>query len=114
MKKAEAICILATSVRPREPKDRARYDEAMGMAIEALKCSETPKSSEQNAETAQADHIAESGRKVSISCGRENDLIFRQTAIETAIEAADKWDGGYSSEREGILRSARRISEVWR
>ena len=32
------------------------------------------------------------------------DLIDRQTAIETAIEAADKWDGGYSSEREGIIR----------
>lgn len=33
-----------------------------------------------------------------------SDLIDRQTAIETAIEAADKWDGGYSSEREGIIR----------
>ena len=32
------------------------------------------------------------------------DLIDRQTAIDTAIEAADKWDGGYSSEREGIIR----------
>ena len=32
------------------------------------------------------------------------DLIDRQTAIETAIEAADKWDGGYSSEREEIIR----------
>ena len=53
MKKTEAISILATSVRPREPKDRARYDEAVKMAIEALKCSETPKSSERIAETAQ-------------------------------------------------------------
>ena len=53
MKKAEAISILATSVRPREPKDRARYDEAVKMAIEALKCSETPKSSERTAEIAQ-------------------------------------------------------------
>lgn len=53
MKKTEAISILATSVRPREPKDRARYDEAVKMAIEALKCSETPKSSERTAETAQ-------------------------------------------------------------
>ena len=32
------------------------------------------------------------------------DLIDRQAAIDTAIEAADKWDGGYSSEREGIIR----------
>ena len=53
MKKAEAISILATSVRPREAKDRARYDEAVKMAIEALKCSETPKSSERTAKTAQ-------------------------------------------------------------
>ena len=51
MKKAEAISILATSVRPREAKDRARYDEAVKMAIEALKCSETPKSSERTAKT---------------------------------------------------------------
>ena len=36
MKKAEAISILATSARPREPKDRARYDETVRMAIEAL------------------------------------------------------------------------------
>ena len=64
MKKAEAISILATSVRPREAKDRARYDEAVRMAIEALKCSETPKSSERTAETAQPDHTAESGKKV--------------------------------------------------
>lgn len=63
MKKAEAISILAASVRPREAKDRARYDEAVKMAIEALKCSETPKSSEQHAETSQTDHIAESGKR---------------------------------------------------
>lgn len=36
MKKDEAISILATSSRPREPKDRARYDEAVKMAIDAL------------------------------------------------------------------------------
>ena len=36
MKKNEAISILATSVRPREPKNRARYDEAVKMAIDAL------------------------------------------------------------------------------
>ena len=37
MKKDEAISILATSARPREPKDRTRYDEAVKMAIEALR-----------------------------------------------------------------------------
>lgn len=36
MKKDEAISILATSQRPREPKDRARYDEAVKMAVDAL------------------------------------------------------------------------------
>lgn len=49
MKKNEAISILATSVRPREQKDKARYDEAVKMAIDALNepeqqwipCSET-------------------------------------------------------------------------
>ena len=37
MKKNEAISILATSVRPREPKDKARYDKAVKMAVDALK-----------------------------------------------------------------------------
>ena len=68
MKKTEAISILATSVRPREPKDRARYDEAVKMAIEALKCSETPKSSERTAETAQN--------------VKDGDSVFRQAAID--------------------------------
>lgn len=36
MKKNEAISILATSARPREPKNRTRYDEAIKMAIVAL------------------------------------------------------------------------------
>ena len=68
MKKAEAISILATSVRPREAKDRARYDKAVKMAIEALKCSETPKSSERPAESAQ-----------NVQNG---DLIQRKAALE--------------------------------
>ena len=46
MKKDEAISILATSPRPREPKDRARYDEAVEMAIDALSCSEFPNNSD--------------------------------------------------------------------
>lgn len=37
MKKNEAISILATSVRPREPKDKARYDKAVKMSVDALK-----------------------------------------------------------------------------
>lgn len=76
MKKTEAISILATSIRPREPKDRARYDEAVKMAIEALKCSETPKSSERAVEATQADHIADIGKKVCV------DTISRQAAID--------------------------------
>ena len=46
MKKDEAISILATSLRPRESKDRARYDEAVKMAIDALSCSEFPNNSD--------------------------------------------------------------------
>ena len=72
MKKAEAISILATSVRPREAKDRARYDEAVKMAIEALKCSETPKSSERTAETAQN--------------VQNEDLIQRKAAIDAVVD----------------------------
>ena len=87
MKKAEAISILATSIRPREAKDRARYDEAVKMAIEALKCSETPKSSERTTKTTQTDHVAESGRKVeqtdeSAQNVQNGDLIQRKAAIE--------------------------------
>ena len=37
---------------------------------------------EQAVETSQFDHIAESDRKVSISCAHENDLIYREMAIE--------------------------------
>ena len=85
MKKTEAISILATSVRPREAKDRERYDEAVGMAIEALKCSETPKSSERTSETAQADHNADIGKKVSISDNHENDCISRQAALDAIM-----------------------------
>lgn len=91
MKKAEAISILAASVRPREAKDRARYDEAVRMAIEALKCSETPKSSEQNAETAQADHIADTGKMAEQTAEiaqnvRDEDLISRKAAIDAVID----------------------------
>ena len=34
------------------------------------------------------------------------DSISRQAAIEAAIEAADDWDGGYSKERERLIRDA--------
>ena len=34
------------------------------------------------------------------------DTIDRQAAIETAIEAADEWDGGYNEERERVIRGA--------
>ena len=57
MKKTEAISILATSVRPREAEDRERYDEAVGMAIEALKCSEIPNSSDSISRQAEIDAL---------------------------------------------------------
>ena len=89
MKKAEAISILATSVRPREPKDRARYDEAVKMAIEALKCSETPKSSERTAETAQ-----------NVS---DSDLISRKAAIDALARMMPRSytpDGSHPADEE--------------
>lgn len=98
MKKAEAISILATSVRPREPKDRARYDEAVKMAIEALKCSETPKSSERTAETAQN--------------AQDEDLISRKAAIESIRECAevahDNYEGGME---QGYLNAIECVEE---
>ena len=93
MKKTEAISILATSVRPREPKDRARYDEAVKMAIEALKRSETPKSSERTAESAQN---ASSG-------AHENDLISREAAIEALARMMPRSytpDGSHPADEE--------------
>lgn len=35
-----------------------------------------------------------------------NDLIYKQAAIDAAIEAADDWDGGCSKERERFIRDA--------
>ena len=49
---------------------------------------------EQPDETSQFDHIADSDRKVSISCAHENDLISRQAAIDAMkamYRAAEKW-----------------------
>ena len=34
------------------------------------------------------------------------DTISRQAAIDTAIDAADDWDGGHSKERERFIREA--------
>ena len=89
MKKAEAISILATSVRLREAKDRARYDEAVKMAIEALKCSETPKSSERTAKTAQN--------------VKDEDLISRKAAIEALARMMPRSytpDGSHPADEE--------------
>jgi len=33
----------------------------------------------------------------------KNDTISRQAAIDSAVEAADEWDGGYSRSREEII-----------
>jgi len=52
---------------------------AFRMAIEALSCSEFPNSS---------------------------DTIYRQAAINAAIDAADDWDGGYSLSRADMIERA--------
>ena len=36
----------------------------------------------------------------------DGDIISRQAAIDTAIDAADDWDGGHSKERERFIREA--------
>ena len=96
MKKAEAISILATSVRPREAKDRARYDEAVKMAIEALKCSETPKSSERTAETAQPDHNADISEINKFIDGLEEIFAgIREQHIDDSVCGLCEYDGAY-------------------
>lgn len=47
---------------------------------------------EQHAETSQFDHIAESDRKVSISCAHENDLVSRKAAIEAINGMIDRFE----------------------
>ena len=47
---------------------------------------------EQHAETSQFDHIAESDRKVSISCAHENDVIFRKAAIDALWKALYEYE----------------------
>jgi hypothetical protein len=34
---------------------------------------------------------------------QKDDVIYRQAAIDTAVEAADEWDGGYSRSREEMI-----------
>lgn len=58
---------------------------------------------EQHAETSQTDHIAESDRKVSISCAHENDLIFRQAAIDALARMMPRSytpDGSHPADEE--------------
>lgn len=55
-------------------------------AIEALPSAQPEKRTEERTET----HAC--------------DCISRKTAIDAAIEAADEWDGGYSKERERMIR----------
>lgn len=65
----------------------------LNLAIEALKCSETPKSSERTAESAQN----------ASSCAHENDLIFRQAAIEALARMMPRSytpDGSHPADEE--------------
>ena len=54
-------------------------------------------------ETTQIDHIAESDRKVSISCAHENDLIFRKVAIDALARMMPRSytpDGSHPADEE--------------
>ena len=58
---------------------------------------------EQPDETSQFDHIADSDRKVSISCAHENDLISREAAIEAIAKQMPKSytsDGSHPGDEE--------------
>ena len=58
---------------------------------------------EQPDETSQFDHIAESDRKVSISCAHENDVISREAAIEALARMMPRSytpDGSHPADEE--------------
>lgn len=58
---------------------------------------------EQPDETSQFDHIADSDRKVSISCAHENDLISREAAIEAIAKQMPRSytpDGSHPADEE--------------
>ena len=49
---------------------------------------------------------------------QKDDVIYRQAAIDAAVEAADEWDGGYSRSREEMITMKLRMlpsaqSERW-
>ena len=73
MTKAEAINILELENPFLGGDDYKLLSEAIDLAIKALKAQE------------------------------RTDLISRQDAINTAIEAADEWDGGFSRSRDEII-----------
>jgi len=81
MKTSEVISILATSVRPREAKDQKRYDEAIRMAIEALKA--------QSLVPAQM-----SGTSDAVSRQAAIDALMEQFKRNPTIAIRAKTDGG--------------------
>ena len=57
------------------------------------------------------DHIAESDRKVSISCAHENDLIYRKMAIEALRKCQTYLFDEHDPDKKIELRSAERAIE---
>ena len=58
---------------------------------------------DRDVETTQIDHTADIGKKVSISCGHENDLISRKAAIEAIAKQTPKSytsDGSHPADEE--------------
>lgn len=82
----EAIDYLLDPIGKRE-----RHDEAIRMAVDALKA-QLP------------------GENMT------SNFISIQDAIDAAIEAVDEWDGGYNLEREDMITDAinNRMQSVWR
>ena len=68
-------------------KSIAEILEFEGMISHELAVTDYRADEESELPAVQPDHVADVSKKVSISCGRENDLISRQAAIDAAKHA---------------------------
>jgi len=95
----EAITLLQSRVDliKKDYPDIVDYAEALEMAIEAL------------------NQFADDSKKVSSSCGQENDLISRQDAIDAIDDYLDEYSGldeeGYHGEKWCAMAEAKMVIE---
>lgn len=89
MTKDEAITAVKEVTGMSLPWDDRHY-EALQMAIEAL------------------NHIADDSKKVSISRGQENDMVYRQAVIDDLDEWIDIYGENKCVDAQDILKQAKR------